>query len=228
MTVACPECRSKIPPDDVNLGTGLARCRACKTVFNAGANGTAGVRRRPETPLPKRWSLHDDGSRLVIEWRWVGPKAFVFLFFALMWNGFIFFWYSMAFGSNAPLIVFLFPLIHLAVGVGIGYAALAGLLNRTLLTVSPDSLEVRHGPLPWVGNKSLHPSRLAQVYCTEVWHRTKNGQTVSYSVHAMTDDSRKVDLVKRLDDQEQALYLEQEIERRLALDDRPVGGELPR
>ena len=48
--------------------------------------------------------------------------------------------------------VFVFPLVHVAVGVGLTYSVLATLFNRTEVELTADSLRVRHGPIPWKGS----------------------------------------------------------------------------
>jgi hypothetical protein len=119
----------------------------------------------------------------------------------------------------------LFPLLHVAAGVGITYTALAGWLNRTRISVDQGKVSVRHGPLPWLGNKDIEGSMLKQLYSKEKISRGRNSSSTSYEVHAIMSNGRNVKLVSGLESSEQALYIEQEIERYFRIEDAPVRGQ---
>jgi hypothetical protein len=117
----------------------------------------------------------------------------------------------------------------LAVGVGLTYFTLAGFLNQTTIEVDTFRLSIRHGPLPWFGNCTLPAAEIGQLYCQERTRRQNNGgSSTTYSVSAVTKGGRQVKLVSTLEDQDQALFIEQQIEQYLGIEDRPVGGELAR
>ena len=69
----------------------------------------------------------------------------------------------MAFQVDAPWIMKVFPIAHVAVGVGLTYYTVAGFVNSTVLRVSEGQLAVRQGPFPWPGNRTLHTSDLDQL-----------------------------------------------------------------
>ena len=71
-------------------------------------------------------------------------------------------------------------------------------------------------------------SALQQLCARSVTHQRRNGSTEDYPVCAATKDDRRLELVKSLPEADQALYLEQEIERFAALPDQPKRGELER
>ncbi len=141
------------------------------------------------------------------------------------------FWYTSVSSGGAAAHLYVFPLVHVAVGVGIGYSAVAGLLNRTTITIERDTLTVKHGPLPWLGNREIAKQDLQQLFCREkINHRRGNAShssTISYEVHAQLGDS-EVKLVSNLTDARQALFIEQLIETTLGVEDVPVAGELPK
>jgi hypothetical protein len=162
---------------------------------------------------------------MAITRRWLSPKFFFLIFFCLCWDGFLCFWYSMAI-SQRVWIMGLFAIGHAAIGLGLTYYTIAGFLNRTLIRVSPSLLDVSHGPLPWPGAKRLDSTGIAQIYCKEHISRGKNGVTTTYQVHVATHGGAQEKLVDSLDSSDQALYLEQEIERFLSIKDAPVAGEM--
>lgn len=89
---------------------------------------------------------------------------FIFLaFFCLAWNAFLVVGLSESQEETPMLWLFLlFPIVHVAVGVGLTYYTLAGFLNFTEVTVRGGTLTVRQGPLPWKGNRTLSAIDLAQ------------------------------------------------------------------
>lgn len=230
MEITCPKCAATIPADHVNLDRMIAKCTRCNAVFDFSdqidgpAGGSGGYLKRPIVDLPKGFTLAGQGIELAIIRRWFGPAALFLIPFALFWNGFLCVWYSIAI-SAGQVIMMVFPILHVAVGVGVGYTALAMVLNQTAIRVSPGLIDVRHGPLPWFGNRQIDPSSLAQLYVAEKVSRGRRSASVTYELRARTRLDRDEPVVEGLERAEQALYLEQEIERYLAIKDSPVRGE---
>jgi hypothetical protein len=167
----------------------------------------------------------------VITRRWFSAKTVFLLFFCIFWDGFLVMWYSLATrGHGTPIFAFLFPLLHVGAGAYLTWQALCGLINRTRIEVHLRELRIKHGPLPWPGNRRLPVSSLKQLFSEERVSRSgnRNSTTRRYHLNAVLRDGRKVTLLDNLDEADQALYLEQEIERRLGIVDAPVAGELPR
>ena len=187
--------------------------------------------KRMDLGLPDKLELLHEGSSIVIVRQWFGWQVLLATAFAVFWNFFLVMWYSMtfAFGSGfGGMFAFaaLFPLIHVAVGVGITYGALAGWINQTRIKVDQGKLSVRHGPLPWLGNKDLDGSDLKQLYSKEKVSRGRNSTTTTYEVHVLTANGKNIKLLGGLETSEQALYIEQEIERYFRIEDTPVRGQL--
>jgi hypothetical protein len=227
MQLTCPYCAHEIPAADINLGRMVAKCASCSAVFGFEDQiAAAPVRaRRLDVPLPKGLIVEHQGYDLAITRRWLSPKFFFLVFFCLCWDGFLCFWYSLAL-SQRVWVMALFALGHAAIGVWLTYYTIAGFLNHTLIRVSASQLDVSHGPLPWPGRKRLDSASIAQIFCKEHISRGKNGTTTTYQVHAATRAGVQERLVESLDSSDQALYLEQEIERFLNIKDAPVVGEM--
>jgi hypothetical protein len=119
-----------------------------------------------------------------------------------------------------------FPLGHVAVGVGLTYYTLAGLLNRTTVEVSQGALRVRHAPLPWMRNRVIAGHEISQLFCEEKQWRRRYSTVKRYRLHAIVGHERRRVSLLTLDDMQQALYLEQRFEQELGIVDRPVPGEL--
>jgi hypothetical protein len=95
-------------------------------------------------------------------------------------------------------------------------------VNRTRIAVENGVLSVRHGPLPWPGNRTIAVAELAQLFCEEV---IGNKGSRSYRVSALLKSGRKTQVLRGLGQADQALFIEQALERRLGITDVPVAGE---
>jgi len=241
MQIKCKHCNEVVDAEDINLDRMLGKCKSCNAVFSfedqIDASGVKqGPRSRGVVPLPKGFVVEDDGRDLRISRRWFTPVAIFLLFFCVAWDGFLVFWYAMALGEKMPgpfgIFFILFPICHVAVGVGLTYFMLALFLNSTTIVVSQGLLSVRHGPLPWKGVRDIPIKELDQVYCKEKQHRSRNGSHTTFEVHAIQrgpkPEGGSLKLLSGLLEAEQALYIEQAIEKHLGIEDRFVGGEMPR
>jgi len=188
-------------------------------------------------PMPERITREVLPSGLRLTWRWMSPAAYFLVFFCVFWDGFLVFWYATATsdvdwsqGAEAlagpRLMMLLFPLLHVAAGIGITYFTVCKFVNRTVVDVSPRELVVRIEPLPWPGKRAVAPLQIAQIYREEVVRHGKNGTTITYQLSAALKDGKKLKLLSGLEAADQALYLEQEIERHLGIRDQPVAGEM--
>lgn len=240
-------CRSCAAPlDGRNLDRRLAiiTCGHCGAIFDLtrrsgqeqdsrepqAATPAVDAPARAPVPMPGGIRVDRGEKRLKVSWRWFTPKDLFLIMFAFCWDAFLVFWYSQAldspFGGGPQLIMILFPLIHVAVGVSITYRALAGLLNRTTVTVESDVLRIRHFPLPWLPAPTIPVADLEQLYVSKKITRGKNGTSVGYEVRAVTREHAGRKLLGGLENIDQALWVEQEIELLLGIRDRRVAGEV--
>lgn len=229
----CPSCGARIPGEEVHLELSLARCTSCRAVFDLAGRAPAGAPRpveRAPAPLPPKFKVAEQrGQSLSVKWRWFKPISVFLAFFCLFWDGFLVVWYSIAFGmEDSPLMMKLFPLIHVAVGLGLTYFTVATFVNTTEIEATRSRLQVRHGPLPWAGNLSVDANELKQLYGMEHRHRTKNGTNYTWSLNAVDRQGHRKVLLSGLDEVGQVLWLEQALERTLRIQDAPVEGEVAR
>lgn len=250
MELACSTCGAPFRAEDLNLDYGIATCRYCRAITKlpktdpgeaVPAPGETPQERSP-VPMPKSITVEDWGANLKISWRWFSPMYLFLAFFCVAWDSFLVFWYWMAVGGmgDAPgpfrLLFFVFPMAHVAVGVGLTYFVIAGFLNRSVIEVATGELSIRHGPVPWRGNQTIPVDDIDQLYCqldagrrrnaSGAW--TENSSGVTYRVNALLKNGRKETLVSKLFDLDQALFIEQKLEDALGIEDRRVSGELER
>lgn len=224
----CPNCAAPLRSEDWNLGAGIIKCSHCG-VLSTVPGAAPGFQPRAEIPLPPSITFNQTPLGVELRRRWFSAIVFFLIPFCIAWDGFIIFWYSMAFGdAHSPWIMKVFPLAHVAVGVGLTYFVLATLFNSTSIAATNGRLRVTHGPVPWLGNIEVGGSDISQLFCKELVRNNKNGQSYHYEIWAVLRDSTTRKVVGAGLTMEQALFIEQKMERALGIKDHPVPGELDR
>lgn len=222
MTLSCPDCRTPYAATDVDLSRGLARCLRCDRVHLIGGAPPAAI--RPVVARPANVTEVPDG----LAWRWFTPAAFFLAFFCVAWDSFLVFWYIsvLSRGGGPEMLPFLlFPLLHVAAGIGLTVYTAALFVNRTALTLRDGSLQISHHPIPWRGARTLSTAGLSQFYVVQRVHRNKNTTSTSYDLMVLDAQDTATHLLRGLSTLEQARYLEQWLEQALGIRNRPVEGE---
>ena len=179
-------------------------------------------------PRPDNVTLTQEADGIRIAYRWFSWRYVFLLAFCVFWDGFLVFWYHLVLAQPSRDNVMLwFPLIHVAVGLGLTYATLAGFVNRTSVRASTGELSVRHGPLPWLAPRPVPASDVAQLFREEILRTGRGGTTARYRLSAVLRNGRKRKLFT-CESADVILYVEQEAERYLGIADRRVTGEMPR
>lgn len=232
MQVRCPSCQQVVPANNIELSNGLAKCDDCAQIFPiedllGELHDEVLGRKRPTIPQPENMLVENQGEELVLNWPWFSlATTLFFTCFTVTWNGFLFFWYATALSSNnTPVVMIVFPLGHVAAGIGLAYYTLALYLNRTIVRASGKHIHMAHHPLPWPGQRTLKSKDITQLFCRKKVYHTKNGTQVAYQVYAILKNRKEQKLVE-VSDPEQAQYIEQQIEKKLGLVDRQVEGEM--
>ena len=230
MKIYCKSCQKEIPVNDVDLDDKIAKCSTCNIIFNI-ANQldslSSNLKKRENIPMPKNIEIEPSMSSLIIKRKWFSPVTIFLTFFCLFWDGFMFTWYGIAL-SQKEYVMLAAGSIHGFVGICLTYYVIAGYINKTIIEVNSMFLTVQHKPLPSFGAKQINTFDIKQLYSKEKITRGKNGVTFTYEVHAVLDNGNIIKVVAGLQKSEQALYIEQEIEKYLKIEDKAVEGELPR
>jgi hypothetical protein len=193
-----------------------------------------GTKPKPVVKLPKRFQVEQWGTDLVITRRWYAHSVWALLAFCIFWDGFLVVWYSAGIGMLLKgrgefwpaVVMLLFPVLHVAVGLGLTYLVLCMFLNRTVVRLSHGELSVQHGPLPCGSSSRLMTADIQQLFCTEKRMRSKSGCNFTYDLKALKRDGTQAELVTGLEDLDHARFLEQQIEGHLKIRDERVPGEV--
>jgi len=240
--ITCPACQGPVAADAINLDQSFAKCGGCHRVFGI-ADQLARLkspveklpaRPRPKVALPRDIQLEDRGSELVYRRRWFHWTAIPAFLFALLWNAIVGVVALVAWRLEVPDMFILVPAGLAVVGLGLLYYAVCQFFNSTVMRVNAHEITVRQGPLPSPGNRRVETATIEQFYCTErVWMSNSSVSHTThryyrYSLWAMTGNSCSVCLLSGVRSAEHAVFLEQLLESRLKIQDKPVAGELPR
>jgi hypothetical protein len=229
--IDCPQCGATIPESAIEPTLGVAECPACGAISEvappAEANGSGAVdppveppvlapRARVVPPVPSGWS---DGSPTEIDLRrrWFGAGAIPMLLFSLLWNGFLLVGLA-GFGLD------LLFMPHTWIGLGLLYWSAASILNTTTIQWDRRILYVKHGPVPWFGNRAIEARDLSQLYVK--LSSVRVNKRPRWNLLAQKSDGREVVLVRLLSRPEEAKWLEARIEDAMGIVDRHVPGEV--
>ncbi len=209
MHMSCPACGATLGDDD-------AACTAC-----------AAVPEKPTVAMPRGFALRQADDELIITRSWLSLSTVGMLALCLVWDGLIALWYAVPFNRTGVYSLVVLPLLPVVVGGAFTYSTLAGFVNRTIFRVTRRAVAVTHYPLWWPGSAEIPADSIEQLFCDETVYRTKRTKTITYNVHVVLEDGKRLPLVTGLEDSRHARFIEQEVEAHLGIPDRPMHGELP-
>ncbi|QQE10755.1 hypothetical protein JD969_14780 [Planctomycetota bacterium] len=105
--------------------------------------------------------------------------------------------------------------IFSCVGWCMFYSGITGLINRTVYTVEFNELRIKHGPLPWRGNKRLIPSQIKKLDIKKSSVEV-NGEP-RWNLFAKMINDKKIMIAARLEKKSYALYLQKILNEQLGL-----------
>ncbi len=152
-------------------------------------------------------------SGLVIRRRWLRGKHFVMLaIITAATGGLAYAWNEYGF---QPWMIFALLFV-----TSWDFMVLGMFVNSTTITAAQGRVTVKHGPIPTIlyQGQDVANNQIEQLYAA-AW----NGM---FEVGAILKDKSRIPLVRPLITQEQALFVEQQLERRLGITDVAVAGEV--
>ncbi len=230
MNVTCSHCGADVPERNLKATTALARCPKCREVFSFVSElATDGPpSSREDVAMPRSITVEYTGTSLLLVHRWISIKTALWAFATIAWAVCLTQMYGDP-GARDALSMFKWMFeIQVALGVCMAYVTMAGLCNSTRIETSETELIISHGPLPWLGGRHLELAEINQLFTRERVSYERRGKRYIYGLYALLKSGKRLKLLSRLRLSEQALFLEQQIERFAGIVDRPVGGELRR
>jgi hypothetical protein len=135
-------------------------------------------------------------------------------------------WYITIFSApKIDMFTILFSLLNTSIILGAHYALMICFFNITVVSVTSNVISVKDVPFPVWGNKRLASKDVLQLYCKKenVWN--KFHISTDFSVEAVMNGKSNVTLLFNLKRADLALFVEQEIEKFLNIEDKPINGE---
>jgi len=217
----CSNCQVVIDPANVDVQRELATCGRCGRLTDLRRKPSAPARvaqepaprARPPVQLPVGMSMTTMPDRLIIRRRWLRRKHWFLLFII---------------GGAGAYVAYLWTALEPGVWLVLGtlfvlswnYNLAAMFLNSTVITAAGDNISVEHGPLPSLfGRKAT----AAKTQIDQLYSATFGS---AFAVQAKLKSGEPLRLVAPLITAEQAMFVEQTLERRLGLVDFAVEGEL--
>lgn len=238
--LSCPECRSAIAPGEININMLLAKCSNCGVVFSfedraaaalpAGANvqDRQYAKDRGDIPMPPGIEAQALLSELNLQISWRNRAQGFLTLFTVIWNLFVIPFAIFAILSG-ELQILLFLSLHLSVGVGLLYVLIANLVNKTTIQATNQKLIVEHAPLPipFRGGREVNARDIRQLYVEKYVASTTNGRpNLRYALAARLHTGQRLELIKGLKNPEEGLYIEQQIERFLDIENQTEPKEI--
>lgn len=250
----CSGCDAEVEPRGVNVAVGIASCQRCGKVMDlaaprgpqVGAPAPAAPAPKPEpapvalaaprpraeppalrsrVPMPEGVTAEEGPGGLEVTYRsslgarltTVGGLGLVGAYLGV--RGYLD-------GALASVGFQLAAAVFLLVA---GYAAAGYLVNRVRVRAKGRALDVEVGPLPWPGSLRVPRGEVRQLFAEArpIPNRDGTLRACSFVLSAVVGpESRRVELVTGLESKQQALWLEQVLERALGIHPARVGGEI--
>lgn len=234
--IHCPSCAKRIPAANINVNKTLGKCDDCDRLFQFGMNDIFRDNRRgrPEFIMPEGTEVLELSESLDIDLNWFkssNKKNLGGLFmFTLIWNMILLPIVVSMVVANVSLFAFLPLSLHIIAGLGMIYHLTRKVINKTNIHVTKNQIEISDGPLklPFKkASKIIRSDDISQLYVKKYFTNViVNGRKVfAYGLHADLKSGESLVLIKDMD-KATHLYLEQEIERFLDLEDRPISREI--
>lgn len=230
--VQCTDCGKDIPAKDVNITDTIAKCDDCDNIFKFDKEiFPEWKRQKPEMFIPESMEVLRLPSELDIQFDWFRSQSKKGLgfktFFAFAWNLMLLPFVLSAF-SSGQYEVLLFASIHILVGLGFIANIVSTFINKTNVSVTKRFIQIKQTPIPSFFKKDakIPTNDVEQLYVSRYVSSTTNGvPNHAHALYVITKDGSKYPLVKEMN-KESALYLEQEIELFLKIEDRSIAGEV--
>ncbi|MBX2814483.1 MAG: hypothetical protein KTR24_00730 [Saprospiraceae bacterium] len=230
----CSHCFHLLGADEIDLEHSKATCNNCQATIDLDDILRSDPYRRPEVVMPDGVELLKLSNMLdiVVDWYRSSPKRMVgsLVFGSFFWNivllPLVFFF---LFAGDFLLVLFFIG--HITTGIALVAYLLSIFVNKSHIEVTTEGIRIRHEPLPSPLNKKLFlpKAQIDQLFVAKHHQRfgKKKSKVPSYTLHALSKQGKVIDLVTGMDLETQ-LYLEQEIETYLEIQDRPISKEVKR
>lgn len=191
------------------------------------SNSSTDVDDKKDLALPKGFEVNYFDKYMQITRVWHGVKTYFIFLFALIFNGV---WIGNGFVeillSDRELLPKLGFSIFIVLGFGLLYFAIATWLNKTQIYVSKNTIEIKHQPVPWLGNKKIKADNIEQLFVEEKYRGSSNNNPrYSYNLLGLTSEGTQFKLIAGCESRYHARFIEKTIEDYLGIQNAKIEGE---
>ncbi len=175
-------------------------------------------------PIPEGLEVEETSQSLTISYRWYQPMVWFLIFFAVIWNGFLIFWFL----ADTPMIFKLFASLHVTVGIFLVWYIICMFFNKTVMIITKHEIEITHLPIPmpiYYKNMKLSRFDIFQVYITKTTNINKGTTTNTFELCAVSPKNATKKLSINCENYEKALFFKRKIEQFMRIEPQAVEGE---
>ena len=229
MSLYCPECSEKINPEDINVQRMIAVCDTCGHLFRFDDHFQAESSDADALPIPQpsQITVHNEINKLIIEWRWWNIRSRLWLILSLLISGWFLaglvplFLEFLAGDIDSLITILILP--HTWLLLIVLYNSLTSAFNKTTFIVDEFSFKMKHGPLPWLGNRTLNREDIVQIFTKEVPGSKKGSRR--FHLSAVLANGKDLKIISAGSNANLSAYIEQELENFMGIRDKKVKGE---
>ena len=257
MHLTCESCSAALAASDLDIEELFATCPSCGATFAisdssaAAREASPGEKLRPRLQPERPWAVEvtrgepvmgttgDEGEHpsglkalpeLVVTRRWISIMTLFHFLFCVVWGGALVLWYwlNLDGAGEFSCCSLVFPLLHVAVGIGVSYWTVAHIFNKTTIRVADGVLSLHHGPIPWLGIADIPLARIRQITSgtkvfrggrdPDVPHRTREAG-IRHDLTIDTTDGERILLLSNLRSLDEAAYIHWVLEEHLGIGD---------
>ena len=230
----CRNCGAALNEESIDEGLGVITCSHCGAIFErnhssgpsqAEANALNQKRIRAQVPLPDAYIVNREEDGLTVSWRWYQHKFIVFAILAMGMNATSVMAFEVFLRGETDVVEWLSLGVLSLVSIWLTYFAACLLINQTIVSVRDGVLAIRQKPIPTIGSLRVAADTLEQLFVIQEIKSTQHGACIFFTVCALKSDQSTIRLIRGFGNLDQALWMEQEIEKTLGIRDRLVPGE---
>ena len=218
------------------MGGCVVLCPSCKALF--AVEDDSGKRKRKARPMRPE-SMPDGGTFELVDLgetdgtyrtapvpvrgarmtrTWVDYLNLIVLAVGIVIDVYWNIWFRDIFEAPLTVEALVFPAVHALLGLSLTYYGVAGVVNKTFVTVTKEALTIAHRPLPWFGSRSISRDAITSLRCEQNQREKKSRRLIyTYSIRVVRTSGADVLLISEIPEMGQAAYIVSELEQILEL-----------
>lgn len=169
--------------------------------------------------LPKYVSVDFYDEYMHISKRWRGISTIFMTLALLVWLYVTTLIGVEVFSDDRTPVIMVVFLLFFPMACSLLYSTAANWLNKTSVFVSKNAMEIKIGPVPWPGNKRVENNDIEQFYVKTRITGAHDNRQVNYELRFVEKNKNDVLLLETTVSKGYLLYVEQEIEKYLGIED---------